>query len=109
MELWRDSHWLPVSCLFEDLRRHIPRCTARGGQHVELLLVHDSRQAEVSDEKIGVIFWSPEEQVLWFEVAVDDAVVVEVGDGGESGADEICGVALVIASFSADSIKELAA
>ena len=40
---------------------------------------------------------------------MDDAVVVEVGDGGESCANEVCGVGFVVASFSAYSIEEFTA
>lgn len=36
-------HRLAVAGLLEDLGSHIARCTAGGGQDVELLLVHDPR------------------------------------------------------------------
>ena len=71
-----DLHWLPVAGFLEYLRRHIPRCAARRGEDVELLLVHDPGQAKVCDEQICVVFRSAEEKVLGFQVAVDDSVVV---------------------------------
>ena len=40
---------------------------------------------------------------------MDNAVVVKVGDGGESGSDEVRGVRLVVGAFPADAIEELAA
>ena len=40
---------------------------------------------------------------------MDDAVVVEVGDGGEGDADEVCGVAFVVGALAADAVEELAA
>ncbi len=36
-------------------------------------------------------------------------MVVEVGDGGEGCADEVCGVGFVVASLSAYAVEELAA
>ena len=40
---------------------------------------------------------------------MDDAVVVEIGDGGECGADQVGGVRLVVGAFPADAVEELAA
>ena len=36
-------------------------------------------------------------------------MVVQVGDGGEGGADQGGGVGLVVAAFAADAVEELAA
>ncbi|KFY08530.1 hypothetical protein V491_08429, partial [Pseudogymnoascus sp. VKM F-3775] len=72
-----DIDWFPVARLLEDLRRHVARRPARGGQHVEVLVVHDAAQAEVGDEQVGVVLGGAEEQVLGLEVAVHDAVGVE--------------------------------
>ncbi len=38
---------------------------------------------------------------------MNNAVVMEVSYGGEGCADEVCGVAFVVASFSAYSVEEL--
>lgn len=59
---WIDHvHWFAVPGLLEDLGRHVAGRAARGGQHVELLLVHDAREAEVCNEEIGVVFRRAEE------------------------------------------------
>jgi hypothetical protein len=47
---------------------------------VELLFVHDAAETEVGDKKVGIIFRCAEQQVLGLEVAVYDAVVVQVCD-----------------------------
>jgi hypothetical protein len=43
-------HRLAVPTLVEDFRRHISRRTTSSSQDVELLLVHDSTQAEVGNQ-----------------------------------------------------------
>ena len=104
-----DLHWFAVAGFLEDLGRHVPRRTASGREHVELLLVHYARKPKVRDEQICVVFRCAEEQVLGFQVAVDDAVVVEVGDGREDRADEVGGVGFEVRSLSTDAIEEFAA
>jgi hypothetical protein len=76
---------------------------------VELLFVHDAAEAEVGDEQVGVVFGGAEEEVLGFEVAVYDAVVVEVCDGREGCADQVRCVGLEVGAFAADAVEELAA
>ena len=98
-------HGFAVAGLFEDFRCHVAWCAAGRGQDVELLLVHDSRQAEVGYQEVCVVFWSAEEEVFGFEVAVDDAVVVEVGYSREGGPNEVGSVGFVVAAFSTDSIE----
>lgn len=43
---------------------------------MELLLIHDTAEAEISNQQVGVVFWRSEQQVLWFEIAVDNSMVV---------------------------------
>jgi hypothetical protein len=49
---------------------------------MELLLVHDATQPEICNKQICIVFWCSEEQVLRLKVTVDDAVIVQVCDGG---------------------------
>jgi hypothetical protein len=104
-----DVDGLAVAALSEDLWRHVARCAAGCGQDVELLFVHDAAEAEVGDEQVGVVFGGAEEEVLGFEVAVYDAVVVEVCDGREGCADQVRCVGLEVGAFAADAVEELAA
>ena len=85
---------------------HVAGCSAGGGQDVELLLVHYSGETKVGYQEVGVIFWGAEEEVLRLEVAVDDAVVVEICDCGEGCTDQICSVGFVVGAFSADTVEE---
>jgi hypothetical protein len=74
-----------------------------------LLFVHDAAEAEVGDEQVGVVFGGAEEEVLGLEVAVYNAVVVEVCNGREGCADQVRGVGLEVGAFAADAVEELAA
>lgn len=97
-----------MSCLLKNFRRHIPRRTARCGQHVELLLIHNTREAKVGNQQVGVILGGPEQQILGLEVAVYDAVVMEVRNGGQRRPDQVSRIALVVAAFAADAVEEFA-
>jgi len=85
-------HRLAVASLLEDLRSHVARGTAGCGQDMELFLIHDSGETEISYQQIGVVLWSPEQQVLRFEIPMDDSMVVEVCHGGQGGSDQVCSV-----------------
>jgi hypothetical protein len=76
---------------------------------MELLFVHDAAEAEVGDQQVCVVFGRAEEEVLGLEVAVDDAVVVEVCDGREGCADQVCGIGLEVGALAADAVEEFAA
>ena len=102
-------HRFSMPRLLENLRRHIPRRPTRRRQHMKRLLIHNPRQPKIRNQQIRVILRRPEQQVLGLEVAVYDAMVVEVGNGRESGADEVGGVGFVIGAFAADAVEELAA
>lgn len=78
-----------MTALFENLGSHVAGGATGGGQDVELFLVHDAREAKIGNEEVGIVLGGAEEQVLGLQVTVDDAVVVEVGDGGEGGPDEV--------------------
>ena len=71
--------------------------------------VHDPRQAKVGYEEVRIVFGCSEEEVFGLQVAVDNAMVVKVGDSGEGCADEVRGVGFVVAAFSTYSIEELSA
>lgn len=76
---------------------------------MELLLVHNPGQPEVGDQKVRIVLWCAEQQVLGLQVAVHNSVVMEIGHGREDGANEVRGVGLVIAAFATDAIKQLSA
>jgi len=67
---------LTVANLFEDFGGHVTWSTARGGQNVELVGVNDARQAKVGDEQVRVLFGGAEEEILRFQIAMYDPVVV---------------------------------
>ena len=98
-------HWLAVTSLPEDFRRHVAWCSTSCCQHVELLLVHNPRQSKISDQQIGVIFWRSKKKVFWFQVTMDNAVIVQIGDSGEGGSDEVTGVGFVVVAFPTDAIE----
>ena len=100
---------LAVAGLAEDLGRHVAGGAAGGGQDVELVLVHDAREPEVGDEQVGVVLGRAEQQVLGLEVAVHDAVLVEVGNGRQHRADQVRRVRLVVRALAADAVEQLAA
>lgn len=79
-QLSSNIHWFAVACLLENLRRHVARCSTRGGQDVELFLVHDPRQAKIRNKQVCIVFWGAEQEIFGFEVSMDDAVVVQVRD-----------------------------
>lgn len=95
-----------MTSLLENLGCHVAWSTTRCGQDVELLFVHDSRQAEVCNEEIGIVFWSSEEEVFGLEISVYYTVIMEVGDCGEGCTDEVCGVRFVVGALSAYAIEE---
>jgi hypothetical protein len=76
---------------------------------VKLLFFHYAAETEVGDQQVGVIFGCAEEEVLRFEVAVHDAMIVEVGYGGEGGTDKIGGVGFKIGAFTTDAVEKLTA
>jgi len=99
-------HWLPMSTLLEDLRRHVPRCSTRRGESMVLFLVHDATKSKVRNEQVCVVLRCAEEQVLRLQVTVDYAVVVQVGDGREDGSDYVCCVKFGVVSFPTDAVEE---
>lgn len=78
-------HGLTVTCLFEDLRSHVARSTAGCSQDMELLLIHDPRQAKIRYQQVCIVFGCSEQQILWLEVSVDNSMVVQICHGGQSG------------------------
>lgn len=108
-EVDKDIHRFPMATLLKYLRRHIPWCPTSRRQHMKLFLIHNPTEAEIRNQQIRVILRGSEKQVLGFEIPVHDAVVVEVSDCAEGGADEVCGVGFVVAAFAADAVEEFAA
>jgi hypothetical protein len=102
-------HWLPMTGLLEDLGCHISWSSTCCGQDMELLLIHNSRQPEIGNQEISVVLRGPEEQILGFQIAMDDTVVVKICDSGESGADQIGSIGFVVIAFPADTVEELSA
>jgi hypothetical protein len=95
-----------MTTLFEDFRGHVAWGAAGRGQHVELLFVHDARQAKVGDEQVRIVFWRAEEEVLGLQIAVDNAMVVQIGHGGQRRPDQVCGVRLVVAALATYPVEE---
>ena len=80
-----DIDWFSMAGLLENFRGHVAWCTTCSGQNVELFLVHYSGETEIGNEEVGIVFWGAEEEVLGFEITVHNAMVVQVGYGGEGG------------------------
>jgi len=102
-------HRLSVASLPENLRCHVTWGTTGGCEHMELLLVHDAGEAKISDEQISVVLRSTEQQILGLEIAMHNTVVVQIGDGGEGGSNQVGGIRLVVVALAADAIEQLAA
>jgi hypothetical protein len=77
-----DLHRLSMTSLPENLGRHVARGTARCSQNVKLLLIHYSRQSKIGNQQISVVFRSAKQQVLGFQIAMYNPMVVKVCDGG---------------------------
>lgn len=76
---------------------------------MELLLVHDPAEAEIRNQEIRVIFRRAEEEVFRFQVAMDNSVVMEVGNGRQGGSDQLGCVGFKVGAFATDAIEELTA
>lgn len=75
---------------------------------MELLFVHDTRQAKVCNQQISVVFGRAEQQILGLQIAVYNAVVVKIRDSGQRRSYEVCCVRLVVVALSADAVEQLA-
>ena len=76
---------------------------------MESFLIHDPGETEICNQEVGIVFGSAEQQVLRLQIAVDDSVVVEVGNRGESCSYQIRCIGLVVTALSTYSVEELAA
>ena len=94
-----------MSGLPENLRCHVAWGTTSCRQDVKLLFIHNSRQSKVGDEKICVVFRSAEKQVLGLEIAMDNAMVVQICNGGKGSANEVCGIRLVVVALSTNAVE----
>ena len=75
---------------------------------MELLFVHYPGQAKVGDKQVCVVLGRPEKQVLRLQIAVHDAVVVQIRDSGQCSPNEIGSVRLVVVAFPAYAVEQLA-
>jgi hypothetical protein len=75
---------------------------------MELLLIHDSTEPKVRNQQVCIIFWCAKKKVLGFQVAMHNAMVVEICNCGENGADKVCSIGFKVRTFSTDSIEEFA-
>lgn len=89
-------HRLSVPRLLENLWRHVPGGSTCRRKHVKGLLVHDPAQSKICNQQIRVVLRRPEQQILGLQVAMNDAMIVEVGNGGEGSADEVGGVGFIV-------------
>lgn len=55
-----------MTSFFEDFRSHVAWGTACCGEDVESLFVHDTGEAEISYQQVGVILGRPEKEILGF-------------------------------------------
>ena len=97
-----------VAGLFKNLWRHIAGCTTGCGKDCDLFIVDDSGEAKVGNEQIAVFGLVSEEEVFGFEVAVDDALLMEVDNSLGDGSNNVCSVLFVVVAPLADAVKELA-
>jgi hypothetical protein len=81
-----------MACFLENFRGHIARSSTGGGENMELLFVHYPGKTKVCYQEICIVFGSPEQEILRFEVTMDDAMIVEIGNGREGRTDEIGGI-----------------
>lgn len=102
-------HRFAMSCLAEDLRGHIPWGSARRSQNMELLLIHDSGESKVCNQQVRVVLWCSEQQILGLEIAVYNAVVMEVCNRGKCSPHQVGGIGFVVIPLAADAIEELTA
>ena len=102
-------HWFSMPRLLEDFRSHVPWCAAGCSQDMKRFFVHYPREAKIRYEEVCIVFWCSEEEVFGFEVSVDNAVIMEVGNCGQGSADEVCRIGFIVASFSTYSVEEFAA
>lgn len=92
----------------ENFRRHVTRSSTSRGKNVELLLIHDTRQAEVGNQQVSVVFWRPEQQILRLEISVYDAMVMKIRNSGKSCSYEVGGIRFVVVALAANAVEELA-
>lgn len=92
----------------QHLRRHVVG-RADDGAHFALALGEVSGEAEVDDFGFALFGGALKEEVFGFEVAVDDAELVEVADAVEYFLHDACAHGLGDAAFADDVFEELAA
>ena len=98
-----------MSSFLENLRRHVPRCSACRCKNMKCFFVHYPRKPEIRNQKVCIVFGGSEEEVLGFEIAVDDTMVVKISNGGERGANEIGSVRFIVAALTAYAVEEFTA
>lgn len=98
-----------MPALFEDFRCHVPGCPARSGKHMERFFVHDPRQPKVSNQQVGIIFRCPKQEIFRLEIAMHNAMVVQVCYGRQGGADQLGRIRLKVAALATYAIEQFAA
>ena len=98
-----------VALLREDLRRHVRRRAHGGCEQPQVVAVDDFAEPEVADEQTRRGAACFEQQVFWLEVAVHDAVGVQVGDAGRDLLHELGRVGFVQGPARVDAVEQLAA
>lgn len=94
--------------LLEDLRCHIAGCAADLREQGQGAVVHDTTETEISNHDICIFGFGPEDEILRFEVPVDDATAVDIFDSLHDGPHKVGGIPLVVVALGAYAIKELA-
>lgn len=72
---------------------------------MELFFVHDPGQTKVCNEKVRIVLRSSEQQIFRLQVSMDNPVVMEVCDGGQSRTNQVGRVSFVVGALSTDAIE----
>lgn len=96
-----------VTSLLKDLRSHVSRCTAGGGENGDLFVIHYTGETEIGNQKIALLGLVPEEKILGLKISVYDALIVQIDNRLGDGAYDMRGILLKIAPSLADSIEQL--
>jgi hypothetical protein len=75
---------------------------------VELFLIHDAAETKVRNQQICIVLGRAKQQVLGFQIAMYDSMIMEVCNSGKNGPHEIGGIRFEVRAFATYSVEELA-
>ena len=82
----------PITGLEDDLRCEVQRCAARGV--CDVVDCHMLGEAKVGHDELRALFFAPVHQILWLDVAMNDAFRVYVSEDARNRADDVSSVFL---------------